>query len=125
LFIAKILRFVLARYVLVTEEGSRIQKLAGQWRMQLFINGKMRKHCRLATHDEASFWAGFERGGILCSLAWILANDTEVVEGIKIYPLQSIPRIVDRNWKWIFGREVIDYIQDYSPKLAIRVRQRE
>jgi hypothetical protein len=74
LFIAKILRFVLVRYILVTEEGSRTQKLAGQWRMQLFINGKMSKHCRyvgscrLATNNETSFWAGFERGGILCSL---------------------------------------------------------
>jgi hypothetical protein len=103
---------------LVTEEASRIQKLAGQWRMQLFINGKMRKHCGLATHDEASFWAGFERGGILCSLAWILANDAEGVEGIKIYPLQSIPRIVDRNWEWVFGLEVMGYIQDYSPKFG-------
>ena len=61
LFIAKILRFVLVRYVLVTKEGSRTRKLAGQWKMQLFINGEMRKHCsyvgtcRLATNDEASF----------------------------------------------------------------------
>jgi hypothetical protein len=124
LFIAKILRFVLVRYILVTEEGSHTQKLAGQWRMQLFINGKMRKYrryvgsCRLATNDEASFWAGFERSGILRSLVWILANDTEDIEGVKIYPLQSIPRIVDRNWEWIFGREAIGYIQDYSPKFG-------
>jgi hypothetical protein len=93
LFIAQILRFVLVWHILVAEEGSRTQKLAGQWRMQLFIDGKMRKHCRyvgscrLATNDETSFRAGFERGGIFGSLTWILANDTEGVEGIKTYPL--------------------------------------
>ena len=124
MFKAQILRFVLVWHILVTEEGSRTQKLAGQWRVQLFIDGKMRKHCRyvgscrLATNDETSFRASFERGGILCSLTWILANDTEGVEGIKTYPLQSILRITDRNWEWIFGREAICYIQDYSPKFG-------
>lgn len=111
LFIAK----VFVRYILVTEEGSRTQKLASQRGMQLFINGKMSKYCRnvgscrLASNDETSFGAGFERGGILCSLAWILANDTEGVEGIKIYPMRSIPRIIYWNWEWIFRRETICY----------------
>jgi hypothetical protein len=125
LFIAKILRFVLIRYILVTEEGSRTQKLAGQWRMQLFINGKMRKHCRyvgsyrLASNDDTSFWAGFERGGILCSLAWILANDTE---GVDITTAKHPTNRRSELGEWIFGRQAIGYIQDYSPCLAARVR---
>jgi hypothetical protein len=121
LFIAKILRFVFLRYVLMAKEGCCAQKLASQRRVQLVVDSKMCKHrryvasCRLATNDETSFRSSFKRSSVPCSLIQISAYKGDLLD-VKTYPSQSIPRVVDGNWEWVFGRKAIIYVEDYSPE---------